>query len=157
MRDALFYCTGRKETLYEKKPLTSHATCNIRRSPAWFSIRPPAVSGASKKFVSKFVSNSRNRLFRAKGKPRKTLIFRGFLESMRLDLNQRPLRVVPVPEIQYLCGFSGTHFETQPLTQPPQILIWLSNTMRRRKFTASIRPGEIRVCSCLDPLVILHR
>ena len=88
----VFYCTGRKETLYEKKPLTSHATCNIRRSPAWFSIRPPAVSGASKKFVSKFVSNSRNRLFRAKGKPRKTLIFRGFLESMRLDLNQRPLR-----------------------------------------------------------------
>ena len=79
------------------------------------------------------------------------------ISSMRLDLNQRPLRVVPVPEIQYLCGFSGTHFETQPLTQPPQILIWLSNTMRRRKFTASIRPGEIRVCSCLDPLVILHR
>ena len=31
---------------------------------SYFSIRPPASSGASKKFVSKFVSNSRNRLFR---------------------------------------------------------------------------------------------
>ena len=38
--------------------------------------------------------------------------------SMRLDLNQRPLRRRLMLETQQPCGFQGAPVSTQPLTQP---------------------------------------